>query len=94
MLQRGFGSGLFDKNLIENVEKTHFVVNLDNSYTLGFRKDTTVKYAQVVLGGNSMTMVITISGGRQSIIKMPMLIFTNSDSNYPICDFEDNIPKR
>ena len=63
VLQRGFGSGIFDENLMENVDETHFVVNLDNGRTLGFRGDTTVKYVEVVSGGESMTMVIRISGG-------------------------------
>ena len=92
VLQRGFGSRIFDENLMENVEETHFVVNLDNGRTLGFRDDTTVKYAEVVSGGESMTMVIKISGGRRSMIEAPMLIFTNSGNNYPIRGLEDNIP--
>ena len=91
LLQRGFRIGVFDENFMENVEETHFVVNLDNDRTLGFRGDTTVKYAEVVSGGESMTMVIRISGGRRSMIKAPMLIFTNSSSNYPIRGLEDNI---
>ena len=77
---------------MENVDETHFVINLDNGCTLGFRGDTTVKYAEVVSGGESMMMVIRISRGRRSMIKAPMLIFTNSNSNYPIWGLEDNIP--
>ena len=92
LLQRGFGTGVYDENLMENVDETHFVVNLDNGRTLGFRGDTTMKYAEVVSGGESMTMVIRISGGRRSMIEAPMLIFTNSSSNYPIRGLEDNIP--
>ena len=69
---------------MENIDETHFVVNMDNGRTLGFRGDTTVKYAEVVSGGDSMTMVIRISGGRRSMIEAPMLIFTNPNSSYPI----------
>jgi len=29
-LQRGFSSGEFDENLMENLDEMHFVVNLDN----------------------------------------------------------------
>ena len=93
VLQRGFGSGIFDENLIENIDKTHFVVNLDNGRILGFRGDTTLKYAEVVSGGESMTMVIRISRGHRSMIEAPMLIFTNSSSNYPIRGLEDNVPR-
>ena len=58
VLQRRFESGVFDENLMENVDDTHFVVNLDNNQTLG---DTTMKYVEVVFGRNFMTMVIKIS---------------------------------
>jgi hypothetical protein len=63
VLQRGFQTGIFDENLIENIDETHFVVNMDNGHTLGFRGDTTVKYADVVSGGDTMTMVVRISEG-------------------------------
>ena len=84
VLHKDFESGVFYDNLMENVEETHFVVNLDNGHTLGFKGDTTVKYAKVVFGGDSMTKVIRISRGCRSMIEAPMLIFTNSGSNYPI----------
>jgi hypothetical protein len=92
VLQRGFQTGIFDENLIENIDKTHFVVNVDNGRTLGFRGDTIVKYADVVSGGDSMTMVVRISGGRRSLIEAPMLIFTNGNSTYSIRGLDDNIP--
>jgi hypothetical protein len=92
VLQRGFQTGIFDENLIENIDETHFVVNMDNGHTLGFRGDTTVKYADVVSGGDSMTTVVRISGRRQSLIEAPMLIFTNGNSTYPIRGLDNNIP--
>jgi hypothetical protein len=49
-------------------------------------------YTEVVLGGDSMTMVIRIFGGRRSMIEVPMLIFTNLNGKYPICGLDDNIP--
>ena len=33
---------------MENIEEMHFVVNMDNDRTLGFRGDILVKYAEVV----------------------------------------------
>ena len=78
---------------MENIDETYFVVNMNNGRTLGFRGDTTVSYAEVVSGGDSMTMVIRISGGRRSMIEVPMLIFTNSNGNYPIRGIDDNIPR-
>jgi hypothetical protein len=63
VLQRGFQTGIFDENLIENINETHFVINMGNGRTLGFRGDTTMKYADVIFSGDSMTMVVRISGG-------------------------------
>ena len=78
---------------MENIDETHFVINLNNGRIPRFRGDTSVKYAKVVFGGDSMTMVIRISQGHRSMIEASMLIFTNLDSNYPIWDLEDNIPR-
>ena len=93
ILQRGFASEEFDENLMENLDETHFVVNLDNGRTLGFRGDTTVKYAKVVPGGESMTMVVCISRCRRATIETPMLIFSNENRSYPIWDLIDDIPE-
>ena len=92
VLQRGFHTGLFHEDLMENIDEAHFVVNMDNGRTLGFRNDSVVKYTDVVSGGDSMTVVIRFSGGRRSLIETPMIIFTNAGSNYPIRGLPDNIP--
>ena len=60
VLHRRFLSGAFDENLMEYIDKTHYVVNMNNGRTLGFGGDTSVSYAKVVSGGDSMTMVIKI----------------------------------
>ena len=57
-LQRGFIQGDLYDDLVENVDETHFIVNMDNGRTLGFRGDDDVKYADVVSGGLGMTMVV------------------------------------
>ena len=54
VLHCGFQSGIFDENLIKNLDETHFTINMDNGHshhTLGFCGDTFVKYADVVVGG-------------------------------------------
>jgi hypothetical protein len=92
VFQRGFQSGIFDENLMENVDETYFSVNMDNGHTVGFRGVTVVKYANVVAGGDAMTMVIRILGDRRSMVEAPMLIFTNGNNNYPIQGLEDTTP--
>ena len=87
-----FQSSLFNENLMENIDETHFSINMDNGKTLGFCGDTIVKYADVVAGGEAMTIVVRNSGGRSINIEAPMLIFTNLNSNYPIRTLHDNIP--
>jgi hypothetical protein len=36
VLQKGFQTGDFNENVMDNIDETHFVVNLDNERTLGF----------------------------------------------------------
>ena len=76
---------------MKNLDETHFVVNLDNCKTLRVCGDTIVQYADVVLEGESMTVVVRISGGRRSTIKAPMIIFTNENRSYSIRVLIDNV---
>ena len=76
---------------MKNVNETHFVININNGHTLGFKQDTIVKYAKAISNEDSITMVIRIFQGQRSIIKTPMMIFTNTNSTYLIHGLEDNI---
>ena len=49
--------------ILWKIDNIYFVLNIDNSHTLQFGGNTTVKYVEVVFGGDSITMVIRISGG-------------------------------
>lgn len=91
-LKRGFESGLLNENRIENADETHFVFNMDNGKTLGFKGDDHVKYADVVSGGDPITMMVRLTGGPDARIEAPMLIFKNENRSYPIRGVPDNIP--
>lgn len=54
----------FKENDLENAEETHFMVNVDTGKTRTFRPDVDVKYVDVVSGGEAITMLVRISGGR------------------------------
>lgn len=45
---------------VENAEETHFAINVDNGRTLGFYGDNEMRWADVVSGGEIMTMVVRI----------------------------------
>lgn len=59
--------------------------------TLGFIGDEDVKYADVVSGGEGMTMVLKMTGGPTGMIQPPMLIFRNAARSYPIKGVPDNV---
>ncbi|MEM7298840.1 MAG: hypothetical protein AAF391_11305, partial [Bacteroidota bacterium] len=92
LLKRGFESGTFREDSVENADETHFVVNMDNGKTLGFIGDRHVKYADVVSGGDSMTMMVRLTGGVSAMICPPMIIFSNANRSYPIRGVEDSVP--
>ena len=75
ILQRRFQSGIFNKNLMENLDEIDFTRNMNNGRTLGFRENTIIKYTDVVASGHIITIVIRISGGPRSMVEAPMLIF-------------------
>lgn len=59
------------------MDETHFIVNMDNRHTLGFRGDMEVKYANMVSGGMGITMVVKVIGGVHGRIAVPFIIFQN-----------------
>ena len=69
ILQRGFQFKVFDENFMENLDEIHFTINMDNSCTLGFRGDMVVKYVDVIVDGDAMTMVIRNSEGHRSMVE-------------------------
>lgn len=92
----GTMSGLFeghrlDEDDIENADETHFVINVDNGRTLGFCGTSEVKYADVVSGGEGFTMIVRLSGGRDSKVEAPFIVFKNKDRHYPIRGVPDNV---
>ncbi|EPZ33938.1 hypothetical protein O9G_003457 [Rozella allomycis CSF55] len=69
--------GQLNENYIDNMDDTHFIIEFDNGKTLGF-------YADVVSGGEGMTMVVRITGVPNAKIMPPMMIFTNAHCSHPI----------
>lgn len=63
MLHRGFVDGMYNEDLVENMDGTHFVINYDNERTFGMWGDSIVKYADIISGEKAMTMVVRITGG-------------------------------
>ena len=57
VLCRGFQWRIFYENLMKNIDEIHFTINMDNGYTLRFRGDTSLKFADVVAGGEGITMI-------------------------------------
>ena len=76
---------------IENADETQFVVNMDNGRTLGFRGDVEVRYADVTSGGEGMTMMVRISGGKDAKLENPFMVLKNQNSSYPIRGVPENV---
>ena len=92
-LKRAFESGELNEDTVENADETHFVFNLDNGKTRGFIGDNHVKYADVVSGGEPITMMLRITGGRRALMQPPMLIFKNNSRSHPIRGVPDDVPE-
>ncbi len=67
-VKRDFETGVLE-DIIENNDETHFVINMDNGRALGFAGDDNVKYADVVSGGEGITMILRLTGGKRAQIK-------------------------
>lgn len=90
VLQRGFASGEFSETHMENMDETHFIIDMDNGRTLSARGEHNIRYADVVSGTTGMTMIVQVIGGKSTKIGVPMMIFSNIDCSYPIRGVSDN----
>jgi hypothetical protein len=90
-LQREFRCGELDEDFVENGDETHFFINMGNKKPLAPAEDKEIKYADVVSGGQGMTMFVRLSGGARSQLHPAFLVFQSTGS-YPIRGIKDNVP--
>jgi len=64
VVKLAFDAKELEEDLVENIDETHFVLNMDNGKTLGFIAENEVKHVDVSSGGDGMTMVFRVTGGR------------------------------
>lgn len=91
-LRRGFDSGRFREEDMEVADEIHFVFNMDNGKTLGLGGCSDFEYADVASGGESLTMMVRISGGPAAIVEVPFIVFKDENRSYPIKGVPDNVP--
>jgi len=91
ILARGFDDGTIDENLVENMDETHFIYDLDDSIGL-CRKGNDLSYHDIVSAGEGMTLVLRLTGGPNAKIQAPFFIFKNALGSHPIGGTPDNIP--
>ena len=68
------------------------MINMDNGRTLSFSGESEVKYADVVSGGEGVTIMVRLSGGRDARVQNTFMVFKNSSRSYPIRGVPDDIP--
>lgn len=61
--------GCVDENDVGNADETHLIINVENGRTLGFAGMSDMKYADVVSGGEGVTMLLRLSDGRDARIE-------------------------
>lgn len=85
-------SGELKEENVENSDETHFLINCDDGKTFGFRGEEEVRYMDVTSGGEGMTMMVRLTGGRDGRVANPFMIFKNQDRSYPIRGVADDVP--
>lgn len=81
-----------DENDLFNPHETHFLFNMNNGRTIGFKGEIEVNYAEVVSGGQEMTVLVRFNGVRDPQISAYLMVFLNKDRHYPIIGTLDIIP--
>lgn len=82
---------LLNETDFKHAGKMYFVINNDNGLKLRFRSDASARQINVTSGGESLTMIVRISGDRDARVQPPIMIFKNKGSN-SIRGLPDDIP--
>jgi hypothetical protein len=77
---------------VPSQDETHFVINMDNGRTLGLSEDKSVRYQDAVSGGQDMTMMVRISGGKGAAVRLPLLVIQNGRRSYPMKGGPGDVP--
>eukprot|EP00173_Palmaria_palmata_P001297 Plantae.Rhodophyta-Palmaria_palmata.ctg17089.p1 GENE.Plantae.Rhodophyta-Palmaria_palmata.ctg17089~~Plantae.Rhodophyta-Palmaria_palmata.ctg17089.p1 ORF type:complete len:127 (-),score=10.16 Plantae.Rhodophyta-Palmaria_palmata.ctg17089:2-382(-) len=73
------------------MDETCFKVDMDSKKTLKAAGSEHAKYYEVVSGGEKITMMVRVSGGRSGVVEPPFMIFQNQKRNYPIQGVPDDV---
>lgn len=90
LLSRAFQKGEIIESDIETLGVFHFVVNPENGYTMGFIGDNSAKYGDILGGSRGMTMLLRLSGGKESKLMPPFMILDDPLRTYPLQGVPDN----
>ena len=77
--------------MVENMDEAHFIFNMNNHRTLGFRGSKKMNYADVVGGCDWFTTVLRLKGGIDAKLMQLFLNFKNRERNYPMMNLPDNV---
>ncbi len=67
-LKRVFESSAYHEDYIENADETHFVFNIDNGRTSGFRAQDEVRYSDALSGNEGISMTVRSLGGEMLML--------------------------
>ena len=91
-LCRDFNSGVLHEEDVYNADETHFKIDTNDGRTLAMRGDEEVRFADVVSGDDGMTMMLLLGGCPQAEMGLPLIVFKNDNSSYPIRGVADDVP--
>jgi hypothetical protein len=89
-----FSQAIFYSNENPDIspDETHFVINMDNRRTLGLSGDKSVRYQDVIRGGQGMTIIVQISIGKGAVVWQPLLVSQNVSRFYPMKAVPEDVP--
>ena len=90
-LQRRFESKLLDENMVDNLDETHFIFNMDSHKRLGFCGSNKVKYADKFSRCDDFSLVLRLRDDIDAKLMHLFLIFENRNRNYRMVNLPDNI---
>lgn len=90
-LKSRFAYGIYEQDLIFNLDETHFIIDFNNLKALGFSGECVVSYNELASVTEGFTLALLLRGGSEARIESGIAIFKNTNCSYPIRGVQDNV---
>lgn len=89
-MKRLYERGAVAEESVHVLAPLHFVLNTTTGKSLGFGEQPHLEFTEMMQGARPMTMLLTITGGKDAKVLKPFVVFQDPQRKYPLQGVPDD----